>query len=528
MNTKNKESKTAYSLSRRGFLKSAAVLTAASISLQPRNGIGYSILSSPDGTAGSVLFETDFIPSGYSLKLAFIADHHYWPNHLTNWGNGTQMTRQSEERMLDLADCLNSGRVDISIHGGDVIDAGSAFNPPLDEYIKQLDFEERFLKSLNHTSIPMPGNHETPKAGYSDESDLDHWKKRFGPIYRHLDRAGWRMISLFPIIPKTAEKSGKRSGYGLDSKQVRWLDGQLKDAETKGLKVLLFSHVSPLSYVNRSEFELLVNSYDCVKAMFCGHEHRNYFFPLGKVPVLMRAGNAMAPLAYSMIYPYPDGRLVVVQKSQHFPFMDFVSTRLKEGAQGREIERYLTLGASSAIPLSGMKLIGPSALANIRNGHLRLDSGRENQTAYLDSQPISIPKTAKGVLLIETPDVRNARLSFSAVPERAARMGAFALADQDGGGGIETSLSVRTSGQGKLLLTDLRKGKKDILDRNWFNVHSGGAYRCVLEVLDGRIKAEWKNMAGLTSSIQGASTGKFGIFVEDGTIFVTDLKLEKI
>lgn len=47
---------------------------------------------------------------------------------------------------------------------GDVIDAGSAFHPPLDEYIKQLDFEKSFLDGLNHHAIPMVGNHEVPVA----------------------------------------------------------------------------------------------------------------------------------------------------------------------------------------------------------------------------------------------------------------------------------------------------------------------------------------------------------------------------
>jgi len=42
------------------------------------------------------------------------------------------------------------------------------------------------------------------------------------------------------------------------------------------------------------------------------------------------------------------------------------------------------------------------------------------------------------------------------------------------------------------------------------------------------VKAEWKNMVSLSSRIQGAGSGKFGIFVEDGTLFLTDLKLEQI
>lgn len=515
------------SISRRSFLKSAAFLTTASLAtgIDPRSGTA--MFRAAFDPSGKVLFATDFVPAGYSLKLAFVADHHYWPDHPADWGGGTQATRQSEARMLDLVECLNSADVDISIHGGDVIDAGSAFNPPPDEYQKQLLFKERFLKSLDHTSIPMAGNHEIPYARFRDNTELDLWRKRFGPAYRYLDQAGWRMIALFPLIPNTTGRFGGSNIYGLDEKQVSWLTELLQDADKKQLKVLLFSHVSPLSYLNREKFESLINSVDCIKGMFCGHEHRNYFFPLGKVPVMMRAGNAMAPLGYTLIYPYSDGRLVVVQKSQHFPRLDFISSGLREGAQGREIERYFTLGQPSSLPLKELRLIGKSAFAKIRNGHLRLDSGRESQTAYLNNEPISIPKKTRGAVVIETKDVKNARISFAVVAEKAARIGAFALADQEGSGGIETSLTVGTSSQGKLALTDKRRGQRLQLDRSWFNVKRGGAYHCTLEVKDGGVKAEWKNMVTLKSQIKNAGSGKFGLFVEDGTIFLTDLQLNR-
>ncbi len=512
MSSKKDNGDSSRGISRRSFLGSVTVLTAASLAGSPKFGFGMPDILEPQKTTSSVLFSTDFIPPGSSLKLAFVADHHYWPDHQANWGGGTQMTRQSEERMLDLVDCLNMEEVDISIHGGDVIDAGSAFNPPQDEYVKQLAFKARFLRGLDHTTVPMAGNHETPTARYKDESEMEQWSKLFGPTYRYLDRKGFRLIALFPMIPNTSGRYGGSNIYGLDEKQVRWLAGILKDAVAKKLKVLLFSHVSPLSYINRSEFEVLVNSVDCVKAMFCGHEHRNYFFPLGKVPVLMRAGNAMAPLGYTIIHAYSDGRLIVVQKSQHFPFLDFVSTGLRKGAQGREIERYVTLGTPSVLPLKGIRLIGNSASAKIRNGHLRLDSGRESQ---------------RGTLLIDVADVRNARISLSMVAERAARIGAIALAGPNGEGGLETSLTVGTSGQGRLFLTDLRKGKGNPLDRSWFNVHPGGAYKCTLQVRGKEVRADWKNMASLKAPIQGGGPGKFGLFVENGTLFLTDIKLEK-
>ncbi len=282
MNDKKDNSDFARGITRRSFLGSITVLTATSLAGSAKLGFGMPDVFDMQKTESSTLFSTEFIPPGSSLKLAFAADHHYWPDHRANWGGGTQMTQQSEERMLDLVECLNSEEVDISIHGGDVIDAGSAFNPPPDEYDKQLAFKARFLKSLNHTFIPMAGNHENPTARYKAVSEMEEWSKRFGPTHRFLDRKGFRLIALFPMIPNSSGIYGGSNIYGLEEKQVQWLEKLLKDAESKKLKVLLFSHVSPLSYVNRSEFEVLVNSFDCIRGMFCGHEHRNYFFPLGR------------------------------------------------------------------------------------------------------------------------------------------------------------------------------------------------------------------------------------------------------
>lgn len=513
---------------RRTFFKSAAVLLAICFVISTGNASKIVFKQKGEELPKKILFSSEFVPDGFSCKIAFVADHHYWPNHMRNWGNGVQQTRQTEERMLDLVECLNLENLDASIHGGDVIDSGSAFYPPLEEYIKQLDFEKSFLDSLNHHAIPMVGNHDVPDALYEDESELRFWKERFGQVYRFLDVMDWRLVFLNIMLPNLGEKHGKENLYGIDKGQLKWLAGLLTDATLNRKKVLLFSHVWPLEYMNLEEFDKLVNSYDCVKGIFCGHEHKNYVFLLGKVPVMVRVGNAMSPLGYTIIYGYPDGRVVVVQKSQHFPFLDFISSGFRQRAQGREIERYLTLGGTSYLPLEGMKLIGNRASARIKDGHLRLDSGKDSQKVVQEGHSFTISKKTRGILLIDVPDIKNAQISFSAVMKGADRIGVLACTEPDGRGGIEAILNPGHSEHGQLYLVDDRGEKNNILDRSWFNVRDGIAYRFVLEVQNGKVKAKCKNMPELSADIDVNRSGYFGFFVENGTMLVTDLKLEKI
>lgn len=516
-------------ISRRSFLKSTAIIAAASFTPRIRNITYYETIKTGNSEQPkNVLFSSEFVPEGACFKLAFVADHHYWPDHLKNWGRGTQQTRHSKERMLDLIETLNTEAPDVSVHGGDVINGGRAFEPPFDEYIKQLDFEKKFLDGLKHKAIPMVGNHELPDILYEDESELRFWKERFGSLYTFFDINGWRLIFLNSMIPNPGKKYNKGVVYGLDKSQLAWLNGLLNDADKKKKKVLLFSHVSTRNYTNIKQFEKVVISYGCVKGMFYGHNHRNTLYLLSNIPIMGRVGNAMSPMAYTMVYPYPDGRFIVVQKSQHFPFLDFSSTGFRQGAQGSEWDRYFTIGGSSRLPLRGLKLIGKNTSAQIKDGHLRIDSGNNGNKLIQDSNSRSSPENDRGTILIDVSSVKNARISFSGIMEGASRMGAIGLAESDGTGGIEAVVASRNSKDGQLYLSRNKSNEKEILDRSWFNISDGIAYKFVLEVQEGKVKSKWKNMPELSANIEKNRSGKFGLFVEGGTMLITDLKLERL
>lgn len=498
-----------HNMDRRSFLKVGASATA----IVP--ALGQAATGQSAGQ-GRLIYASEFVPKGAECRVAMVTDHHWWPNHLKNWGGGTQITSNSNKRMLDLIEVLNAEKPDISIHAGDVISAGGSFFPPVDEYAKQLAFAKSFYDGLQHPAVPMVGNHETQEAHYASDSQLGDWSKHFGAPYRHVDLKGWRLISLNSMLANPKGKYGQGDNfsnvYGIDPVQMGWLKARIEEAAEQQRKVLLFTHVPPQQYVNAGEFESAIGfRKDCVKAVFCGHWHRNYQFIMGGVPVLVRVANVASPLAYNMLHLYPDGRVIVVQKSQHFPLDDFLSTSAKAGAQGAETDRYLTLGGSSQIPIAGLKVVGNDAKATVADGHLRLSS-----------------PAGRATVLIDTKKIRDARLTISFVKSRADQMGTVALANEDGRGGFETALTSRYSDDGQVFLAQSSASERRVLARSWFNVGDDIAYRVTLDVRGGRVNASWKNMLSLEHSASTLPPGYFGLFVEKGSLFVTDIKLEHL
>lgn len=464
--------------------------------------------------AGTTAFRSRWVPEGAVARVAFVADHHYWPRHLENWGGGAQITTSTDRRMPDLAETLNAAAPDVSIHAGDVISAGGSFFPTPKEYAAQLAFQADFLRRLAHPSIPLVGNHETLDAHYGSHDQLGDWTRHFGAPFRGHDLPGWRLLTFNSMLPNAGGRHGKGDGYGnvygVDDEQLDWLRAGLEEATAARRHVVLFTHIPPANWGDPARFESLLASFPCVKALVCGHWHRNNLSLLAQVPVLVRASNVETPFAYHLLHLYPEGRLVVVQHSQHFPHDEFISASAAPGKQGSEAERYLTIGGGSRLPLDGLTVVGDDARAEVSDGRLALGS-----------------RSGRATLLIDARLLGDARLSVSLVKGPGEAVGAVARCDDAGRGGTEAVITSRYSPSGKVFLRQDAPAGASIVDRSWFNIGDDLAYRLTLEVRGGRVKAAWKNMLSLEGPI-GAGAGRFGVFVERGVMYVTDLVLESL
>lgn len=491
------------SLTRRRFLAAGAASAAALASS------GCATIRSGNAGSGAAIYSSDFVPNGALFTIAMVADHHYWPNHMKDWGE--KQTSHSEERMRDLVDTLNDEPHDISIHCGDVIDAGNSFEPPPDEYIRQLEFEKAFLGALKRPAIPLIGNHEVPDAHYESEAELTEWKKRFGPPTRYVDIKGWRLVCLNIMVPNPGESKGKGQVYGIDDGQVKWLEGVLAEAKAKSMSALLFFHVPPAGFNYKNDFERVVAQSGCVKGIFCGHDHSNSRTTFGGVPVFVRIGNASSPMGYSLIYVYQDGKILVKQKSQILPYLNYNSQTIRPGLQKDEADRYYTIGGASDLPLRGLRVVGDKATADVRDGHLAFRS----------------PK-GKAFLLIDAPDTERARLTITAVKDTAARMGVVACADSGCTRRIEGVVTSVYGPDGNMHMRSYHGSGSRTLDCSWFNIADGIAYRFTLEARGRKLSLAMKNMPRLAAELERVEAGKFGIFVEDGGMLVTDIRLERV
>lgn len=499
-------------LGRRSLLKLGTAMLATPL-------IGTTAEVQPASTSaaapGTLLFRGQFVPDGADCRLALVSDQHWWPEHHENWGDGAQITSLSDRKMPDLAEMLNAEHPDLSIHAGDVISAAGSFFPTASEYTKQLAFAKRFYGMLTHPSIATVGNHETLEAQYGSHGQLAAWQEQFGAPYREHDVRSWRFLTLNPMLPNPGQRLGRGDNYGnyygLDDEQLTWLAARLADAAARKLKAVVVVHVPPSGWINTAAFEAVIVGAGCVKAVLCGHWHRNNLSFLGGIPVLVRISNVETPFGYSMVHGYPDGRLIVVQKSQHFPGEEFISAGFAKGKQGAQSDRYLTLGGASALPLTDLRVLGEAPRASIGDGHLRVTS-----------------REGRAIVLIDTAALGNARLTLTAIKAGGERIGGLAFASPDGRDCIEATLTSRYSPDGKVMLVSNVAGKREVLARSWFNIADDIAYKLTLETSDGRIRASWKNMADLDAGPVARTSGHFGFYVERGTMVVTDVTLERL
>ena len=143
--------------------------------------------------------------------------------------------------------------------------------------------------------------------------------------------------------------------YGLDPAQLEWLDGSLKDAAARGLKAVICSHSPPAGWVNAADFEKLIASSGCVKAIFCGHCTATRSAFSAESPSWSGRPMSLPPSGTRSLHLYPDGRILAIQKSQHFPFDDFISAGFRTGGLGPKADRYLTIGGKFTAPTGSVE-----------------------------------------------------------------------------------------------------------------------------------------------------------------------------
>ena len=223
------------------------------------------------------------------LRIGLIADIQYADKD----SHGTRFYRESLPKLSQGVQVLNEQGVDFSVVMGDLVDEGP----------KDLPAVLAGLDRLQKPVYNLLGNHDF--AGVPDPDNL-YKALRMPASYYAIDTAGWRFLflntnelSAYATVPNTKKakayeqlaatvKSQGRTNAqpwngGVGKQQLTWLQKQLKQAQKRGLNVLVFTHHPLLpednghEALNNREILDLLSKYDRVKAVISGHNHQGAF-----------------------------------------------------------------------------------------------------------------------------------------------------------------------------------------------------------------------------------------------------------
>ena len=242
----------------------------------------------------------------------------------------TRAFRAAFDRLEDCVADLSTQALAFTIQLGDLIEEGSG----------NLDRAVAILNRLETKVYHVTGNHDF--AGVTREEYLR--KTEMPSRYYDFACEDWRFIVLDSVDispsvgwPEDSENhrqgaawlekllaNGSENAYdwngAIGQDQLGWLGRKLERAKQAGEKAVVFSHLPVLAEAshpavlmwNHSEVLDVLESFDCVKAIFCGHGHEGgYAFRNGIHHVTMQAiVDAPEENAYAVVEVHP-GKLEV-------------------------------------------------------------------------------------------------------------------------------------------------------------------------------------------------------------------------
>ncbi len=235
--------------------------------------------------------------------------------------------RNSPDKLQACIAEFNKHDLAFAVHLGDYIDKDFASFDTLQPIIDQLQAPLKQVLGNHDFSVAEPLKPKVPKRM--------GLKRR----YYSFQQQGWRFIALdgndlstFASFSKrkqreasqlltevqSAEKvNAKTWNGGLSMKQLKWLDKELRKADRKGEKVILFCHfpihpVDPHNLWNDHIIQQVLAAHPSVKAYFNGHNHAGAYGEKDGIHYLTFKGMVDTPdqTSYSIIRIKKDRILV--------------------------------------------------------------------------------------------------------------------------------------------------------------------------------------------------------------------------
>lgn len=257
-----------------------------------------------------------------TLKFAHISDVHLSDKTVDT---SYKVLASSKQLFADEVDQINDEKnLDFVVVTGDLVDK------PQEELLKQACDQMNKLKAPWYFAF---GNHDAAiGSSFKKDKYFSYLKKRNKNIkadnyyYSFIPKKGFRAIVLDGTIDTKITANGE-----LPKGELKWLDGQLSDAQKNNQVPLMFLHF-PLQepfpsfhhrITNAAEFKAVLDKHKIPMAIFSGHYH---------AAKITKEGNILHVSTPSLV-TYPCAfRIVTVSSTKNkviFTF-DFKETNLKE------------------------------------------------------------------------------------------------------------------------------------------------------------------------------------------------------
>lgn len=209
--------------------------------------------------------------------------------------------RASIKNLKECVADLNKRNLSYTIQLGDIID-GHREIP--EKTHQDLDSVMGVIKHLTMPLYHVIGNHDMIAGKEYLQTSLRLNKFYYG--FSIPSANGWRFVVL----------DGNDAGYGVMSDiQIGWFGTILKQAESKGEKVICFCHYALVPDTNMHHYMAqpaqilkLVDNTNCVVAWFAGHDHKGGYVNRDGVHHITLKGMVEAPFknSYAIVELFPD------------------------------------------------------------------------------------------------------------------------------------------------------------------------------------------------------------------------------
>ncbi len=202
--------------------------------------------------------------------------------------------RDSPRKLQDAIRFFNTRKLDFIVHLGDFIDRDvrdiKILNNVTDQSIAPLwhvlgnhEYKDK-THAIEHVVdlYQMPARYYTKEVGNYKFIIIDSSEE--GVIAHQEDTPAWDQgVKLIQAMQDEGLPNAHPWNGGIGNKQLRWVESQIQDAESKGQYTILFSHhpifpPGPLNMLNDIQFLSMINKYKSVKGFFNGHNHLGNYY----------------------------------------------------------------------------------------------------------------------------------------------------------------------------------------------------------------------------------------------------------